>query len=75
MGKTLDDARESGVASGCVETGTAGKEAYVLTGYLNVPKVFELVLNRGFDAYTNKQVGLDLGNPRDFKSYEEVYCL
>lgn len=74
MGKTLDDARESGVASGCVETGTAGKEAYVLTGYLNVPKVFELVLNRGFDAYTNKQVGLDLGNPRDFKSYEEVYA-
>lgn len=74
MGKTLDDARESGLASGCVETGTAGKEAYVLTGYLNVPKVFELVLNRGFDTYTNQQIGLDLGNPRDFKSYEELYA-
>lgn len=73
MGKSLDDARESGLASGCVETGTAGKEAYVLTGYLNVPKVFELVLNRGFDSYTNKQIALDLGNPRDFKSYEELY--
>ncbi|MEA5053353.1 MAG: pyruvate formate lyase family protein, partial [Propionicimonas sp.] len=35
MSKTLDDARSSGIASGCVETGTAGKEAYVLTGYLN----------------------------------------
>ncbi len=73
LGKTIDDARESGVASGCVETGVAGKEAYVLTGYLNIPKIFELVLNRGFDNYTNKQIGLDLGDPREFKSYEEVY--
>jgi formate C-acetyltransferase len=73
MGKTLDDARESGIASGCVETGTAGKEAYVLTGYLNVPKVLELVLNQGYDHYTGKQIGLDLGDPREFASYEEVY--
>lgn len=73
LGKSIDDARESGIASGCVETGTAGKEAYVLTGYLNIPKIFELVLNRGFDSYTQKQVGLDLGDPRKFKSYQEVY--
>lgn len=73
LGKSIDDARESGIASGCVETGTAGKEAYVLTGYLNIPKIFELVLNRGFDSYTKKQVGLDLGDPRKFKSYQEVY--
>lgn len=73
LGKSMDDARESGIASGCVETGTAGKEAYVLTGYLNVPKVLELVLNRGFDAYTGKKVGLDLGDPCLFSSYEEFY--
>ncbi|MDR0594861.1 MAG: hypothetical protein LBG60_16755 [Bifidobacteriaceae bacterium] len=73
MGKTLDDARESGIASGCVETGAAGKEAYVLTGYLNVPKVLELVLNRGFDRYTGRQVGLDLGDPREFTSYDQLY--
>jgi formate C-acetyltransferase len=73
LGKSLDDARESGIASGCVETGTAGKEAYVLTGYLNIPKIFELVLNRGFDSYTKTQVGLDLGDPRDFSTYGEVY--
>jgi trans-4-hydroxy-L-proline dehydratase len=73
MGKSIDDARESGIASGCVETGTAGKEAYVLTGYLNVPKVMELVLNQGFDPYTKKQVALDFGDPREFKTYEEFY--
>ncbi|WP_195604361.1 trans-4-hydroxy-L-proline dehydratase [Clostridium tyrobutyricum] len=73
LGKSIDDARECGIASGCVETGTAGKEAYVLTGYLNIPKIFELVLNRGFDGYTKKQAALDFGDPREFKSYEEVY--
>lgn len=73
LGKSLDDARESGIASGCVETGTAGKEAYVLTGYLNVPKVFELVMNRGFDSYTGKQVAPDQGDLRTFTSYKEVF--
>ncbi|MDR0504417.1 MAG: hypothetical protein LBG70_01210 [Bifidobacteriaceae bacterium] len=74
MGKSLDDARCSGIASGCVETGVAGQEAYVLTGYLNVPKVLELVLNRGYDQYSNKQVGLDLGNPEDFDTFEKLYA-
>lgn len=73
LGKSIDDARESGVTSGCVEVGTAGKEAYVLTGYLNIPKVFELAMYRGFDNYTNKQVALDLGDFKDFSSYDEVY--
>ncbi|MGD9280147.1 MAG: pyruvate formate lyase family protein, partial [Desulfobacterales bacterium] len=37
-GKTLEDAREGG-CSGCIETGAFGKEAYILTGYLNLPKI------------------------------------
>jgi len=73
MGKSLDDARESGVASGCVETGTAGKEAYVLTGYLNIPKILELTLFRGYDHFTGKQIGLDFGEPEQFGSYEVLY--
>ncbi|MCK7482842.1 MAG: hypothetical protein M0C28_41270 [Candidatus Moduliflexus flocculans] len=28
--------------SGCVETGAFGKEAYILTGYFNLPKVLEI---------------------------------
>jgi formate C-acetyltransferase len=72
-GKTLDDARACGIASGCVETGTAGKEAYVLTGYLNIPKVLELVLNRGYDAYTGQQAGIDTGDPLAWTSYEEAW--
>ncbi|WP_326910841.1 trans-4-hydroxy-L-proline dehydratase [Sedimentibacter sp. MB31-C6] len=71
-GKTLEDARFGG-SSGCVETGCHGREAYVLTGYLNVPKIFELTMNNGFDKYTNKQIGLKTGNAEDFKSYNELY--
>ena len=41
-GKKLEDARRGG-SSGCVETGAWGSEAYILTGYLNIPKVFQLL--------------------------------
>jgi len=41
MGKSIGDAREGGT-SGCVETGCFGKEAYLLHGYLNTPKLLEL---------------------------------
>ena len=70
-GKSLEDAMFGG-ASGCVETGCHGREAYVLTGYLNVPKIFEITLRNGFDKYTNKIIGLETGNPEDFRSYEEL---
>ncbi|WP_376831046.1 trans-4-hydroxy-L-proline dehydratase [Bifidobacterium apri] len=74
MGKSLDDVYESGIASGCVETGTAGKEAYVLTGYLNIPKILELVMYRGYDHYSGKRIGIDCGDPATFASYEELYA-
>lgn len=70
-GKSLEDARRGGT-SGCVETGAFGNEAYILTGYFNIPKVFELTLNNGFDKMTGKQLGLKLGNAVDFKTYEEL---
>ena len=41
QGKSLEDARAGG-CSGCVEVGAFGKEAYILTGYFNLPKVLEL---------------------------------
>ncbi|RLD53739.1 MAG: formate C-acetyltransferase/glycerol dehydratase family glycyl radical enzyme, partial [Bacteroidetes bacterium] len=72
QGKTLDDAREGG-CSGCIEVGAFGKEAYLLTGYLNVPKILEITLNNGVDPLTGKKAGIETGNPNDFKSYGELY--
>jgi formate C-acetyltransferase len=72
VGKAVEDAREGG-CSGCIETGAFGKEAYILTGYLNVPKLLELALNNGVDPLGTKQVGLATGEPHSFKDFDELY--
>jgi len=71
-GKTVEDAREGG-CSGCIEVGAFGKEAYLLTGYLNTPKILEITLNNGIDPQTGKKLGLETGDPRSFKTFEELY--
>ena len=71
-GKTLEDAREGG-CSGCIEVGAFGKEAYLLTGYLNTPKILEITLNNGIDPETGKKLGIETGDPRQFKTFEELY--
>ena len=71
-GKSLEAARRGG-SSGCVETGAWGSEAYILTGYLNIPKVFQLTLYNGFDKESGKQLGLKTGEAKDFKSYDELW--
>ena len=71
-GKTIEDAREGG-CSGCIEVGAFGKEAYLLTGYLNTPKILEITLNNGIDPQTGKKLGLETGEPRSFKTFEELY--
>lgn len=72
QGKTLEDAREGGT-SGCIEVGAFGKEAYILTGYLNTPKILEITLNNGLDPVSGKKLGLETGDPRTFKTYDELY--
>jgi trans-4-hydroxy-L-proline dehydratase len=71
QGKSIEDARCGG-ASGCVEIGAFGKEAYILTGYLNLVKILELALNNGVDPRTGEQLGLPTGKAADIKSFEEV---
>ena len=71
-GKTIADARKGGT-SGCVETGAFGNEAYILTGYFNLPKILEITLHDGFDPVSGKQLGLKLGKAADFTSYESFY--
>ena len=70
QGKKIEDAREGGT-SGCVETGAFGREAYILTGYFNLPKIVELTLNSGRDPRTGKQLGPATGDPAGFHSFDE----
>jgi pyruvate formate-lyase/glycerol dehydratase family glycyl radical enzyme len=71
QGKSLTDARNGG-ASGCVETGAFGTEAYWLSGYFNLPKILELTLNNGFDKRTNKLVGLETGFAPEYKDFNSL---
>ena len=71
QGKSIVDARNGG-ASGCVETGAFGKEAYILTGYFNLVKILEVTLHNGNDPLTGKQVGLKTGDPTSFRTFDKL---
>jgi len=72
QGKSIEDARCGG-ASGCVESGAFGKEAYILTGYFNLPKILEITLHNGVDPRTGKLLGLETGDPASFRSFDEFF--
>jgi len=73
QGKSIEDARNGG-ASGCVESGAFGKEAYILTGYFNIPKVLEITLHNGINPQTGKMLGIETGDPGEFTSFDELYA-
>ncbi|MFH1852790.1 MAG: trans-4-hydroxy-L-proline dehydratase [Candidatus Neomarinimicrobiota bacterium] len=72
QGKSIADARNGG-ASGCVEAGAFGKEAYILTGYLNLTKILEITLHNGFDPRTGLQLGPRTGEPATFRTFDQLY--
>ncbi|MCH7227053.1 trans-4-hydroxy-L-proline dehydratase [Haloferula sp. A504] len=72
QGKSLEDARTGG-CSGCVEAGAFGREAYFLSGYFNLPKVLEITLHNGTDPRSGKRIGIETGDPRSFKSFDEFF--
>lgn len=71
QGKSLEDARKGG-ASGCVEAGAFGTEAYILTGYFNLTKVLEITLHNGLDPQTGKITGLKTGDPSSFSTFSDL---
>jgi formate C-acetyltransferase len=72
QGKSIIDARDGG-ASGCVESGAFGREAFILTGYFNLVKILEITLHDGVDPITGKQIGLKTGDPTEFLSFNELF--
>ena len=71
QGKSAEDARRGG-ASGCVESGAFGTEAYILTGYFNLVKILELTLHNGVDPLSGKQLGIQVGDAASFSSFEDL---
>jgi formate C-acetyltransferase len=71
QGKSLEDARAGG-CSGCVEVGAFGKEAFILTGYFNLPKMLELALHDGRDSRTGRQLGPHSGDAATFACFDDL---
>jgi formate C-acetyltransferase len=42
-------------------------------GAINVALILDLTLHRGVSQITGKKVGIDVGDPRDFNTFEDLY--
>jgi formate C-acetyltransferase len=73
MGKSVTDAREGGT-SGCVEAGAFGKEAYILTGYINLPKLLEVALNDGVDPASGVRLGPASASLHGLATFDDVFA-
>ena len=71
QGKSVEDARNGG-ASGCVEAGAFGTESYILTGYFNLVKILEITLHNGTDPRTGEKIGIETGDPTQFKKFDDL---
>jgi pyruvate formate-lyase/glycerol dehydratase family glycyl radical enzyme len=59
---------------GCVEASIPGKEQGVTAGgHINVAKALELALNDGRSTVTGRQIGLPTGDPRQFRSFDDLW--
>jgi formate C-acetyltransferase len=72
-GKKIEDARDGGT-SGCVESGTFGKECYALTGYFNLVKVLKITLNNDYDPNAKKQLGPKTGEAASFNTFDDLFA-
>ena len=59
---------------GCVEPIIGGKsDPRQNIGYVNLPKILEVTLNNGKDPKTDELVGRETGDPRSFKSFDDLW--
>lgn len=75
MGKgcTLEEARDWTIV-GCIQPGPGGgtTDGSPDAGYVNMGKMIEFVLHNGVDPDTGKLMGLQTGDPREFKDIEDL---
>ena len=72
-GCSIEEARDWTIV-GCIQPGPGGgtTDGSPDAGYVNAPKVLELVLHNGVDPATGELMGLRTGDPREFRTFEEL---
>jgi pyruvate formate-lyase/glycerol dehydratase family glycyl radical enzyme len=71
-GIPLTEARDY-FTSGCISVMLPSGLNSEVAVWMNTPKLFELALHNGIDPLTGKRMGPETGDPRTFKTYEELY--
>lgn len=71
-GSTIEEARDWTIV-GCIQPGPGGggTDGSPDAGYVNMGKMIEFVLHNGVDPATGKLMGIETGDPREFKNIEE----
>ena len=70
-GISIEDARNFSIM-GCVEPRVTGKEGVHLTGgWINLPGCLEITMYNGYWNSLQRKIGLESGDPRDFKTFDE----
>ncbi len=72
-GCSMEEARDWTIV-GCIQPGPGGGTADGSpdAGYVNMGKMLEFVLHNGVDPETGKLMGLQTGDPREFRNIEEL---
>ena len=72
-GVPLPDARDYAMG-GCIEFQIAGKSNFGgEDGHINLAKCLELALNNGICALTGEMIGVQTGDPTEFKTFDDVF--
>jgi choline trimethylamine-lyase len=72
VGRPIEHARDY-VLAGCFTPGVPCHALDVTAGQINGPMMLELALNNGRLRLTKDEIGPKTGDPRSFKSYEELW--
>jgi formate C-acetyltransferase len=71
-GKLLEDARDY-IVSGCALPTVPGVSLDIIGGQFNLPLMLELALNNGKSRITGEQIGVETGDPKKFKTYDDIW--
>ncbi|OGO22533.1 MAG: hypothetical protein A2144_02240 [Chloroflexi bacterium RBG_16_50_9] len=71
-GKPVEYARDY-IVAGCWASTVGGRSLDLPGPHLNLALMLELALNNGMSRLTGEQIGPKTGDPRKFKSYNEVW--
>ena len=71
-GKPIEYARDY-ISTGCHNPTVPGLSHDHPGGHFNLPLMLELALNNGISRLTGEQIGPETGEPRQFKTYDDVW--